>query len=146
MNGLRSILCWDNHKCVRRDNISKIGSEITIGLFHRFLESQNEKSRNEPNKVRLDWFGSVLIRTKQNQIHFWFDWVWTSNFIGFIRTTYTLHINITWHLSQDSHIMPSTSHLIKTNKKITLVTIYQVTFVQHSTVDTHSPCTCSLYL
>jgi hypothetical protein len=30
-----------NHKCVRRDNTTKMGSEVNIGLVHRFFGSQN---------------------------------------------------------------------------------------------------------
>jgi len=80
---------WPNHKCVRRDNINKMGSGVTIGSVHRFLGSQNKKLRTEPNKVGLDWFGSVLIRTIQCRIPFWFGSVWTFGFVGFVQTTYT---------------------------------------------------------
>jgi len=34
-----------NHKCTRRDNISKMGSGVTIGSVHWFLRSQNENPR-----------------------------------------------------------------------------------------------------
>ena len=61
--------------CVRTDNISEMGSGVTIGSAHQFLGSQNEKSRTEPNKVGLYWFGSVLSRTRQGQIHFRFSLV-----------------------------------------------------------------------
>jgi len=49
-----------NHKYLRSDNISKMGSGVTIGSVHRFLKSQNEKPRIEPNNVGLDWFSSIL--------------------------------------------------------------------------------------
>ena len=45
--------------CVRRDNISKMESEVNIGSVHRFLRSQNKKPRTEPNKVGLDWFDPI---------------------------------------------------------------------------------------
>jgi len=61
-----------NHKCVRRNNISKMGSEVTIGSVHRSIGSQNEKPRTEPNKIGLGWFGLVLIRTRQGRIPFRF--------------------------------------------------------------------------
>jgi len=78
-----------NHKGVRRDNISKIGSEVTISSVHRFLGSQNEKPRTEPNKVYLDWFGSVLNQTRQGRIPFRFGSVWTFGLVGFVKTTFT---------------------------------------------------------
>jgi len=39
-----------NHKCMRRNYISKMGSVVTIGLVHRSLGSQNEKLRTKPTK------------------------------------------------------------------------------------------------
>jgi hypothetical protein len=30
-----------NHKCVRRDNITKMESAVSIGSVHRFIGSQN---------------------------------------------------------------------------------------------------------
>jgi len=59
-----------NHKCVRRDNISKIESELTIGSIHRSFDLKMKN--REPNKVGLDWFSSVLIRTRQDRIPFRF--------------------------------------------------------------------------
>ena len=44
----------DDHTCVRKDNISKMESEVTIGSVHRFFRSLNEKPKTEPNKVGLD--------------------------------------------------------------------------------------------
>jgi hypothetical protein len=38
-----------NHKCVRRDNITKMGSEVSIGSVHRFFGCQNKKPRTGPN-------------------------------------------------------------------------------------------------
>jgi len=64
--------CGPNHKCATRDNISKMGSGVTIGSVHRFLRSQNENPRTEPNKVGLDWFSVVLFRTRQGRIPFRF--------------------------------------------------------------------------
>jgi len=64
----------------------KMGSEVYIGSVHRFLWSQNEKPTTEPNKFGLDWFSSVFNQTRQNQIHFRFNSVWT---FGFVQTAYT---------------------------------------------------------
>ena len=58
MNGLRSIFCWalilDLKVCLKRKNISNIGSDVSIGSVDLFLRSQNEKPRTKPNKVSLD--------------------------------------------------------------------------------------------
>jgi len=81
VNKLRSIYFMlnfnfgTNHKYLRSDNISKMGSGVTIGSVHRFLKSQNEKPRIEPNNVGLDWFSSILNWTRQDRIFFWFGLV-----------------------------------------------------------------------
>lgn len=40
-----------NHLCARRDDISNIGIEVIIGSVDRFLRSENEKLRTEPNNI-----------------------------------------------------------------------------------------------
>jgi len=48
-----------NHKCVRRDNISKMGCGVNTDSVHRFLRSQMKN--RELNQTRPDtffvWFG-----------------------------------------------------------------------------------------
>jgi len=38
-----------NHLCVKRDNINKIGSGVSIGSVHRFIGFQNQKLVTEQN-------------------------------------------------------------------------------------------------
>jgi len=40
--------------CLKRKNINKIGSEVSISSVDLFLRSQNEKPITKPNKVNLD--------------------------------------------------------------------------------------------
>jgi len=75
-----------DHKCVWRGIILVKWREWG---YHRFLGFQNEKQITEPNKVGLNWFGSVLHQTREDRILFRYGSVWTFDFVGFIQTVYT---------------------------------------------------------
>ena len=70
---------------MRRDNITKMRSEISNGSVHRFIGTQlKTKKRTKLDRFRLVRFGFESNQTRSDTFS-----VWIFGFIGFVRTTYT---------------------------------------------------------